>query len=262
MNNKEKIEIGFWKEEFDITQEDLVLLKDLKNEKIKEINSSNIGSTLRERITLINWFIVFSIMFISSPILTSLFFGIMDIHSPKLAWVVVILITYFSVKKYLKYIKSDANSVKILEKQKKSAEKKAEKEFYDEVLMKKAFHCGYGLIQIQDSNIEYFQELLRKNKRNKAKKLFYAEKIDKIPIYGTTEGLNIIENIGFASYTGKYEDDAYDKAKFEAYIKGANALLVSNANFAKYTTIRSHFNGLESKIHSNFNLSVNFLKIK
>ena len=198
----------------------------------------------------------------------ALFFNMIDIHSPMLAWISMISIAYFSVKKYFQYLKSDDNTMKILEKQKKSAKKEAEKEFYDEVLMKKAFYCKHGLVQIQDKDIGYFQELLKNNKRNKAEKLFYTEKIDTIPIYGTTEGLNVLENIGFASYTEKNENNAYDEAKYEAYIKGANALLVSDANTSTYTTTNSYFNGIgakrgiESKVHSNFNLSVNFLKIE
>lgn len=268
MSNKEKITLGFWKEEFDVTKEDLLYLEDLKNKKIQEIKSSNIGNTLRERMSIANWIIVFLIIFIVSPIPVSLFFSMLNMHSPILNGIGTIATAYFLVKKYFQYIKSDDNASKIFEKQKKSATKEAEKEFYDEVLMKKAFYCKHGLVQIQDGDIEYFQELLKNNKRNKAEKLFYIEKIDTIPIYGTTEGLNVLDNIGFASYTETNENNAYDKAKYDAYIKGANALLVSDANTSTYTTTNSYFNGIgakrgiESKVHSNFNLSVNFLKIK
>ena len=82
------------------------------------------------------------------------------------------------------------------------------------------------------------------NPKMRANKKFIQMKIEKIPFFTTTENIEIIDNLGMINLKGNDLEELKKQLKFEAYKKGANAIININFNQISHSDTKSSFNGI------------------
>jgi hypothetical protein len=117
---------------------------------------------------------------------------------------------------------------------------------------------------LKDEDLEFYKKLLEEENKNepknssflkkivqvfnnpkmRANEKFIQMKIEKIPFFTTTENIEIIDNLGMINLKGNDLKKLKKQLKFEAYKKGANAIININFNQISHSDTKSSFNGI------------------